>query len=41
MTDNISNVSTVNGIPIVGLGVNRVEDKKKMILAIKEAIKSG
>jgi hypothetical protein len=28
MTKYISNVSTVNEIPIVGLGVNRVGDKK-------------
>ena len=36
MTENISNVSTVNGIPIVGLGVNRVEDKKKLYLPLRK-----
>ena len=34
-------MSKVNGIPIVGLGVNRVEDKVNLVKAIKEAIKSG
>jgi hypothetical protein len=36
MTKNISNVSTVNEIPIVGLGVNRVGDKKKCYLPLRK-----